>query len=108
MKNLSHLASEELMRARSRIIFQVQRCHWLNDRIGEKGAITAMQVPGYGHLHVDDESGGSGNPYDVRPQPKESERAEKSTKKCRRHLQHPREPEMQRAEEMRALKDCGR
>ena len=40
-----------------------------------------MQVPGYGHLHVDDESGGSGNPYDVRPQPKESERAEKSTKK---------------------------
>ena len=53
-----------------------------------------MQVPGYRHLKVDDDSGGSGNPYDVRPRPKKSR--EKSTKNVV-DIYSIREPEIKRA-----------
>ena len=61
---------------------------------GSSLTITAMQVPGYRHLKVDDDSGGSGNPYDVRPRPKKSR--EKSTKNVV-DIYSIREPEIKRA-----------
>ena len=64
---------------------------------GSSLTITAMQVPGYRHLKVDDDSGGSGNPYDVRPRPKESKKPKKNQQKTVVDIYSIREPEIKRA-----------